>query len=56
MSTNTQKETHVDTESSDICSGLAAHPEDTQMAVIIKFNNSAFVDGSDTKLALDGGD
>jgi len=43
-------------EGSDVCSSFAAHPEDSQMALIIEFIELAFVDGSDTKLPLDGGD
>lgn len=45
----------MDTESSNIGSGLTAHPEDTQVAVVVKLDDSAFVDGTDTKLTLDGG-
>jgi hypothetical protein len=45
----------MDTESTDIGSGLTAHPEDAQVAVVVELNDSAFVNGTDTKLTLDGG-
>jgi hypothetical protein len=46
--TNTKKETHVNTEGSDVGSGLTADPEDAQMTVIIEFDDTAFVDCTDT--------
>jgi len=46
--TNTKKETHVNTEGSDVGSSLTADPKDAQMTVIIEFDNAAFVDGTDT--------
>lgn len=56
VSTNTQKKTQVNTEGSDIGTSLAAHPENTQVSVIVKLDELALVDGSDTELSLDGGD
>lgn len=56
VSTNTQKKTQVNAESSDIGTSLAAHPENTQVSVIVKLDELALVDGSDTELSLDGGD
>ena len=43
-------------EGSNVCSGFTAHPEDSQMALIVEFIELAFVDSSDTELSLDGGD
>lgn len=54
MTANTQKKPQVNAKSSNICTGFTAHPEDTQVPVVVKFNNSAFVDSTDTKLSLDG--
>ena len=53
---NTQKETQVHTESSDVGTSLAANPEDTKVAIIVEFIELALVDGTDTELALDGRD
>lgn len=55
VGTNTKQQTQVHTQGSDIGTGLAAHPEHTQVAVIVKLNQLALVDGSDTQLSLDGG-
>lgn len=55
VGTNTKQQTQVHTQGSDIGTSLAAHPEDTQVAVIVKLNQLALVDGSDTQLSLDGG-
>ena len=49
-----EKETQVHAEGTDVGAGFAADPEDTQVAVIIKLDELALVDGTDTKLALDG--
>jgi hypothetical protein len=56
VGTNTQQKTQVHAQSSNIGTSLAAHPEDTQVAVIVKLNQLALVDGSDTQLSLDGRD
>lgn len=55
MRADAQEKPHMDTESSDIGSGFTAHPENTQVAVVVELDNSAFVDGTDTKLTLNGG-
>jgi hypothetical protein len=44
------------TQSSDIGTGLAAHPENTKMTIIVKFEKLAFVDCTHAKLTLDGRD
>jgi hypothetical protein len=55
VGTDTKQQTQVHAQGSDIGTSLAAHPEDTQVAVIVKLNQLALVDGSNTKLSLDGG-
>lgn len=55
MCTNSQQQSQVDAKSSDISSGLAADPENTQVTVIVEFVVFALVDGTDTELALDSG-
>jgi len=56
VAADTEKKTQVDAESSDIGTGLAADPEDTQVSVIVELDELALVDGSDTELTLDGRD
>jgi hypothetical protein len=56
VSTDTEKETQVHAKSSDIGTSLAADPEDTKVAVIVKLDELALVDCSDTQLTLDGRD
>jgi hypothetical protein len=50
-----EEKTKMDTESTDIGTGLARHPKDTEVAVIVKLDKLALVDGADTELTLDGG-
>lgn len=52
---NTEQQSKVDTESSNVGTGFTANPENTEMSVIVEFVQFAFVDGSDTELTLDGG-
>lgn len=54
MGTNTEQKTQVNAESTDVGTGLAADPEDTEVAVVVKLVELALVDGTDTELALDG--
>ena len=54
VSSNTEEQTQVHTQSSDIGTSLAADPEHAQASVIVKLDELALVDGSDTQLALDG--
>lgn len=56
VSSNTQKETQVNAESSDVGSGFAGNPEDTELSLVVKLVKLALVDGSDTELTLDGTD
>lgn len=53
---NTKKKTQVDAESTNVGTSLAADPEDTEVAVVVEFDQLALVNGTDTELALDGGD
>ncbi len=53
---NAKEQSQVDTERSDIGTGLARDPEDTEVAVIVELDELALVDRPDTKLALDGRD
>lgn len=53
---NTEQKAEVHAKGTDIGAGLAADPEDTEMAIIVKLDELALVDGSDTQLTLDGRD
>lgn len=53
VSTHAEQQTQVDTESTDVGTSLAADPEDTKMAVVVKLIQLALVDGTDTELTLD---
>jgi hypothetical protein len=54
VGTDTKQQTQVHAECTDISTGLARHPEDTQVAVVIEFDQLALMDRTDTELALDG--
>lgn len=54
--TDTEQQAQVHTERTDVSAGLAADPEDTKVAVVVELDELGLVDGSDTQLALDGGD
>lgn len=56
VAANTQKKAKVDAERSDIGTGLARHPEDTKVSVVVELEHLAFVDASNSELSLDGGD
>lgn len=56
MRTNAEKKAEVNTQSTNVSSRLAADPENTKVSVIVELEKLAFVDGSDTKLALDSRD
>lgn len=51
-----EEQAQVDAEGSDVGSGLARHPKDAEVAIVVELDQAALVDGSDTELALDGGD
>lgn len=44
------------TQCSDVGTGFARHPEDSQLTVVVEFKQLALVDGTDTQLTLNGGD
>ena len=56
VSTDTQQETKVDTECTDVGTSLARNPEDTELSLVVELVKIALVDGSDTELSLDGRD
>ena len=56
VATDTEKETQVNTECSDVGTSLTADPEDTEVSVVIELDELALVNGSDTELTLDGRD
>jgi hypothetical protein len=54
VTANTEEETQVDAEGSNVGTSLAADPEDTEVTIIVELDELALVDGSDTELTLDG--
>jgi hypothetical protein len=56
VGTNTEEKTKVHAEGTDVGSGFAADPEDTELPLVVKLVEVALVDGTDTKLTLDGRD
>jgi hypothetical protein len=56
VGTNTEQKTQVNTQSTDVGTSLAADPEDTELPLVVEFVELALMDGTDTKLTLDGGD
>jgi hypothetical protein len=55
VSADTEQKTKMHAKSTDVGSGLAADPEDTELPLIVKLVKLALVDSSDTELTLDGG-
>lgn len=56
VGTDTEQQSEMDTECSDVGSGLAAHPKNAKLPLVVKLVQLALVDGSDTQLSLDGRD
>lgn len=52
--TDTQQKTQVHAQSTNVGSGLAAHPEHAKLPLIVVLVQLALVDGSDTELTLNG--
>ena len=52
---DSQKKTEVDTEGTDVGSGLAGNPEDTEVALVVELVKLGLVNGTDTELTLDCG-
>ena len=50
---DTQNETEMHAEGSNICSSLARDPENGKVAVLIELKELRFVDGTDSKLTFD---
>ena len=53
MTADTEEETKVDTESTDVGTGLARNVEDGKLALVVELEELAGVDGADTELSLD---
>lgn len=53
VGTDAEQKTQVHAESTDVGSGLAAHPEHAELPLIVKLVQLALVDGSNTELTLD---
>lgn len=53
---NTEQKTQVNAKSTDVGTSLAADPENTKLPLIVEFVELALVNGTDTELALYGGD
>jgi hypothetical protein len=51
---NTKQKTEMHTQSTDIGSSFAAHPEHAQLSLVVELVQLALVDGTDTELTLDG--
>lgn len=56
MASDTKDKAEVYTERTDIRAGLTRHPEDSQIAFLIKLKELGLVDGTNTELTLDSGD
>jgi hypothetical protein len=56
VGTNTEQKTQVNAKGTDVGSSLAADPEDTKLPLVVKLVELALMDGTNTELALDGGD
>ena len=52
MTPNTQKESKVHTQSTDVSAGLTVHPEYSEISLLIKFKEFGLINSSDTKLTL----
>lgn len=53
---DSEQQSEVDAESTDVGSSLARDPEDGEVAVVVELDELALVDGSDSELTLDGRD
>jgi hypothetical protein len=56
VTADTEEETKVDTEGTDVGTGLARDVEDGKLALVVELEELARVDGADTELPLDSGD
>jgi hypothetical protein len=55
VAADTEEETKVDTEGTDVGTGLARNVEDSELALVVKLEELAGVNGADTELSLDSG-
>jgi hypothetical protein len=53
---NTQQQSQVNAECSDVGSRLARNPKDAEVTVVVEFDELALVDRADSELTLDGRD
>jgi hypothetical protein len=53
MAADTEEETKVNTEGTDVGTGLARNVEDSKLALVVELEELARVDGADTELPLD---
>ena len=56
VTADTEEETKVNTEGTDVGTSLARDVEDGELALVVELEELARVDGTDTELPLDGGD
>lgn len=56
MAANTEQKTQVNTESTHVGTSFTRGPEDGEMAVVVEFEQLAFVDSTNTQLTLDSRD
>lgn len=56
VSSDSEKETHMNAECSDVGSGLAGDPEDSESLFLIVLEQLGVIDGSDSEFSLDGRD
>jgi hypothetical protein len=56
VTADTEEETKVDTEGTDVGTGLARNVEDSKLALVVELEELAGVDGADTELSLDSRD
>lgn len=56
VTSDAEEESQVHAEGTDVGSSLARDPEDTKVTLVVELDKLGLVDGTDTKLTLDGRD
>lgn len=56
VTADTEQQSEVDAEGTNIRSSFTADPEDTEVTIIVEFDQLGLVDGADTELTFDGRD
>ncbi len=56
MTADAEEKTQVDAEGTDVGSGLAVDPEDTEVPLLVELDELALVDGTHAQPPLHGGD